>query len=119
MQKVLLCLLLILSAPSCHAQVCMPTMAGPQPESGYSYIRTEILALQWIRAATTESEKLQWVARGDPQRAHKSVEFYVTANSISDDYDCAAFLLSPYKGSKNEPIHKSVDALLQVIQITK
>jgi hypothetical protein len=119
MQKVLLCLLLILSAPACRAQVCMPTKAGPQPESGYSYIRTEILALQWIRAATTESEKLQWVATDDPQRVHKSVEFYATANSVSDDYDCAASLLTPYKDSKNVSIQKSVDALLLVIQITK
>ena len=75
--------------------------------------------LQWIRAATTESEKLQWVARSDPQRAHKSVEFYATANNVSDDYDCAASLLTSYKDSKNESIHKSVDALLQAIQITK
>ena len=119
MQKVLLCLLLILSAPACRAQVCMPTKPGPQPESGYSYIRTEILALQWIRAATTESEKLQSVALDDPQRAHKSVEFYAKANNVSDDYDCAVFLLTAYKDSKNESIHKSVDALLQAIQITK
>ncbi len=119
MQKVLLCLLFILFAPACPAQVCMPTKAGPQPESGYSYIRTEILALQWIRAATTETEKLQWVARDDPQRVHKFVEFYATANNVSDDYDCAASLLNPYKDSKNEPIHKSVDALLQAIQITR
>jgi hypothetical protein len=119
MQKVLLCLLFILSARSCRAQVCMPTKAGPQPESGYSYIRTEILALQWIRAATTKSEKLQWIATDDPQRVHKSVEFYATANSVSDDYDCAVFLLAPYKDSKNESIHGSVDALLLAIQTTK
>jgi hypothetical protein len=119
MQKVLLCLLLILSARSCHAQVCVPTKAGPLPESGYSYIRTEILALQWIRTATTETEKLQWVTPDDPQRLHKSIEFYTTANSVSDDYDCAAFLLTPYKDSKNEAIHNSVDALLLAIQITK
>lgn len=97
----------------------MPTMAGPQPESGYSYIRTEILALQWIRAATTGSEKLQWIAPDDPQRVHKSIEFYTTANSVSDDYDCAVFLLTPYKDSKNEPIHASVDTLLLAIQATK
>jgi hypothetical protein len=97
----------------------MPTKAGPQPESGYSYIRTEILALQWIRAATTESEKLQWVSLGDPQRAHKSVEFYAKANSVSDDYDCVTFLLTAYKDSTNKPIHESVDTLLLAIQATK
>jgi hypothetical protein len=97
----------------------MPTKAGPQPESGYSYIRTEILALQWIRAATTESEKLKWIAADDPQRVHKSVEFYAKANNVSDDYDCAASLLSSYKDSKNKPIHESVDTLLLAIQATK
>jgi hypothetical protein len=97
----------------------MPTKASPQPESGYSYIRTEILALQWIRAATTKSEKLQWVAPDDPQRVHKPVEFCSTANNVSDDYDCAAFLLTPYKDSKNEFIHTSFDTLLHAIQATK
>jgi hypothetical protein len=110
---------IMVPARSCRAQVCMPAKAGPQPESGYSYLRTEILALQWIRSATSESEKLQWIAPEDPQRVHKSVEFYATANRASDDYDCAAYLLTPYKESKNESIHTSVDTLLLVIQTTK
>jgi hypothetical protein len=109
------CVLLLLAQPS-SAQVCMPIKAGPEPDSGYSYIRTELVALKWVRTALQGSEKLQPIKRDDPQRVHKSVEFYDAVNNVSDDYDCAASLLTSYQDSKNEPIRKSVDSMLLAIK---
>jgi hypothetical protein len=97
----------------------MPTKAGPQPDSGYSYVRTEIIALQWIRAGVTESQKFQWVSSQDSAQLHKTVELYAVANNVSDDYDCAVSLLAPYKDSKNESVRNSVDSLLLAIKSAK
>ena len=119
MLKLLPCLFFILLASPCRAQLCMPTKAGPQSESGYSYVRTEIIVLGWIRTALTESDKFQWVSPDDPERIHKSIELYSVLNNVSDDYDCAVSLLTPFKDSKNESIHTSVDSLLLAIQSTK
>jgi hypothetical protein len=104
-------------AQPCCAQWCMSAKAEPQPDSPYSYIRTEIIALQWIRNGLTESEK--WVSFNDPQQIQKSVEFYALVNNVSDDYDCAASLLTPYKDSKNESVRTSAESLLLAIRNTK
>jgi len=112
------CVLPLLAQPS-SAQLCMPIKAGPEPDSGYSYIRTELVALKWLRAALQESAKFQPINRDDPQRMHKSVEFYDAVNNVSDDYDCAASLLKPYKDSKNESIRESVDSMLLAIKSIK
>jgi len=112
------CVLPLLAQPS-SAQLCMPIKAGPEPDSGYSYIRTELVALKWVRAALKESEKFQPINRDDPQRMHKSVEFYDAVNNVSDHYDCAASLLKPYKDSKNESIRESVDSMLLAIESIK
>jgi hypothetical protein len=109
--------LLVLAKP-CSAQVCLP--GEVQPESGYAYIRSEIKALRWMRSALLESQKMQtYPPTDDPKDFHKTVEFYSVVQRVSDDYDCAARILSNYKDSKNESIHTSVDALLTDIQGTK
>lgn len=113
------CCLLLLLAHSCSAQICMPIKAGPEPDSGYSYIRTELVALKWVRAALKETDKFQWISADDPARLHKSVELYGVVNNVSDDYDCAASLLTAYKDSKNEPIRASVDSMLLAIKSIK
>jgi hypothetical protein len=116
----LLCsfLFFLLASPS-SAQLCMPIKAGTEPDSGYSYIRTELVALKWVRAAIAESDKFQWVNSGDPAQMHKTVELYTTVNNVSDDYDCATSFLSAYKNSKNEYIRASVDSLLLAIKSSK
>ena len=93
---------LLALAQGCFAQLCMPE-GQPQPDSPYAYIRVEIKALQWIRNAMTESKKLQAVpADSDPEQLHNMVNLYTAARTVSDDYDCAATLLTKYKDSKNE-----------------
>jgi hypothetical protein len=91
------------------------------PENGYSYVREEVKALSWIRRAIDETDKIHdpFIAPGDPQRIHKTVELYTVLGNVSDDYTCAESLLAPFKDSKNEMIHGSVDALLTAIGITK
>jgi hypothetical protein len=110
---------LLVLAQSCFAQLCMPE-GQPQPDSPYAYIRAETKALQWIRNALTESENIRpFPPSGDPERLHKAVKLYTVAQTISDDYDCAATLLTKYKDSKNEYINASVDSLLMGIDATK
>ena len=113
------CYLFFLLASPSSAQLCMPIKAGPEPDSGYSYIRTELVALKWVRAALTESDKFQWVNSGDPAQMHKTVELYTAVNNVSDDYDCATSLLTAYKDSKNESIRASVGSLLLAIKSSK
>jgi len=93
--------------------------ADIQPDNAYSYIREEIKALQWIRSGLTDSEKFKWVSPNDPTQVHKTVELYTVVNTVSDDYDCAVSLLTPYKNSKNESVRNSVDSLLLAIKSTK
>jgi hypothetical protein len=113
----LTCFLFAVLAQPCCAQWCLPTKAGAQPDSPYSYIRTEIIALQWIRNGLTESEK--WVSFNDPQQIQKSAELSALVNNVSDDYDCATSLLTPYKDSKNESVRTSAESLLLAIRNTK
>ncbi len=91
------------------------------PDSGYSYIREEVKALQWIRRALDETDKIAapFISPDDPQRLHKTVELYTVFGNASDDYTCAESLLKSFKDSKNEAIHGSVDALLTAIGMTK
>ena len=113
------CLLLFLVVVKpCSAQICMPG-ADIQPDNPYSYIREEIKALQWIRSGLTNSEKFNWFSLNDPAQIHKTVELYTVVNNVSDDYDCAVSLLTPYKNSKNESVRNSVDSLLLAIKSTK
>src|SRR5438132_5395167 len=110
------CLLLL--AGACSAQVCMPE-SQPQTDSGYGYIRAEVNALQWIRRALNESDKIQPVHTNDPERFHKTVNLYTTIQTVSDDYDCATAMLRKYKDSKDQFIAESVDSLLTAIDNTK
>jgi hypothetical protein len=112
------CLLFLALAKPCSAELCIGG-AEKEPDNPYLYIREEIKVLQWIRAGNTETAKLQWVSPNDSTQFHKAVEFYVAFNNASDDYDCAASLLKPYKVSKNESIGKSVDSLLLTIEATR
>jgi hypothetical protein len=116
--KLTLLLVLSLLLPKASAQLCM-TETQPQPDSGYAYIRAEVKALQWIRSAVTESNKIQPPDLNDPERLHKTVELYTAVQTVSDDYDCAVAILTPYKDSKNDSIHLSVDSFLKAIQTTK
>jgi hypothetical protein len=101
------------------AQVCLPEAAS-QPDSGYAYMRTETKALQWVRLALAESQKIQPLPpSSDPERMHKAVALYTVVDSVSTDYDCAVRMLSKYKNSKNESVRASVDALLEAINTTK
>src|SRR3984885_15960569 len=110
---------LLVLAQSCFAQLCVPE-GQPQPDSPYAYIRTETKALQWIRSALTESENIRpFPPSDDPERLHKTVKLYTVAQTVSDDYDCAAALLTKYKSSRNEYITASVDSLLAGIDATK
>jgi hypothetical protein len=114
----LLILGLLVIPKASYAQLCMPE-SQPQSNSGYSYIRAEVKALQWIRSGLTESQKMQPPTLDDPQRLHKNVELYATVNTVSDDYDCAISILEKYKDSKNESIHESVESFLLAINTTK
>jgi hypothetical protein len=100
-----------------RSQVCMPG-AEIQPDNGYSYIREEVKALQSIRDAQIESQKIQppLMSAEDPQRLHKTVEFYTLVNKTKDDYSCAEMLLDPYKSSKNDMVHESANNLLLAVQ---
>src|ERR1700738_2437161 len=113
-------LLFLMLARPCSAQICMPG-AEIAPDSGYSYIREEVKALQWIRNALVESQKIQQplIAPDDPERIHKTVELYTTIKNVSDDYTCAISLVTPFKDSRDESIHASVDALLTAIHATQ
>jgi hypothetical protein len=110
--------LMLLLVPKAPAQLCM-TETQPQPDSGYAYVRAEVKALQWIRSAVTESDKIQPPPMNDPERLHKTVELYTAVQTVSDDYDCAVSILVPYKASKNDSISTSVDSFLKAIQTTK
>lgn len=114
----LLVLGLLVLPKASYAQLCMPE-SQPQPNSGYAYLRTEVKALQWIRRALTESDKLQPPLMDDPERLHKTVELYTSVQTASDDYDCAAAILAPYKDGKNESMSASVDSFLTAIHTTK
>jgi len=113
-------LLFLVLAKPCSAQICLPG-AEIARDSGYSYVREEVKALSWIRRALDETDKIHdpFVAPGDPQRVHKIVELYTVFGNVSDDYTCAESLLTPFKDSKNEMVHGSVDALLTAISMTK
>jgi hypothetical protein len=114
----LLILGLLVLPKASYGQLCM-LESQPQPNSGYAYIRTEAKALQGIRGALTESDKLQPPLVNDPERLHKTVELYTAVQTASDDYDCALAFLTPYKDSKNESIRTSVDSFLTAIHTTK
>jgi hypothetical protein len=118
MPKQLFVVLLLVVPTASSAQLCMPE-SQPQPNSGYAYVRTEVKALQWIRSALTESEKIQPPRMDDPERLHKTVELYTAVQTVSDDYDCALAILTPYKDSKNDSISTSVDSFLKAIHMTK
>ena len=104
----------------CFAQMCMPG-AEIKPDSPYSYIREEVKAFRWIRIGLLQSQKVQRpvIASDDPQRLHKMVELHTVLNNIDDAYTCADSLLTPFKDSKDESVHGSVDALLTAIYGTK
>src|SRR5882672_3304823 len=93
------CLLfLLLFAKPSFAHICMPG-AEIKPDSGYSYIREEVKALQWIRRALDETDKIAspFISPDDPQRLHKTVELYTVFGYVSDDYTCAESLLKSFK----------------------
>jgi hypothetical protein len=111
--------LVLMLAQMCSAQVCLPE-TQPQPDNAASYIRAEIKTLRWIRYALNESKKIQPpTTPNDPGRLHKMVVRRTVANLVSDDYDCAARYLQPYKASKNKYVRDSVESLLAGIDTTK
>jgi hypothetical protein len=112
--------LVALLVKPCAAQLCMPG-AEVKPDSPYSYMREEVKAFRWIRTGLLESQKVQnpLIAPDDPQRVHKTVELYTILHNIEDAYTCAESLLKPFKDSKDDSVHTSVDTLLTAIQGTK
>jgi len=109
---------LLILAQGCFAQICLPE-AQPQPNSAYAYVRAEVKALHWIRAALAESQKIESPRVDDPERLHKLVTLYSASETVSDDYTCAASMLEKYKDSKIESIGTSVVTLLVAINTTK
>ncbi len=59
-------LLLVMLAQMCSAQLCVPEIK-PNVQDGYSFVRAEIKALQWIKYALIESKKIQ-VPHHDDQK---------------------------------------------------
>ncbi len=112
-------LLAALLALQCRGQVCVPE-THPEPNNPYAYIRTEIKVLRWIREALAQSQKFHPLpSESDPERIHKSVELYTTAETVSEDYNCAVSLLTAYKGGRDEHIRESVDSFLIAIATTQ
>jgi hypothetical protein len=103
----------------CRGQISVPE-THPEPNNAYAYIRTEIKALRWIREALTQSQKFHPLpSESDPERMHKSVELYTTAETVSDDYNCAVSLLTAYRDSRDEHTRESVNSFLLAIATTR
>ena len=72
-----------------------------------------------MRDALVESERIQVPTPTDPEGMHKAVDMYTIAEAVSDDYACAATILTNYKDSKNEYVQQSAQTLLEAIKTTK
>jgi hypothetical protein len=117
MKYVLLAALLL--AQTCFGQTC-PSEASPNPDSAFAYARAEIKALQSIRQALAESQKIPPpVPSTDPDRMEKASLRNTIAKGLATYYDCAAQFVAPYKDSKNGSVNASANALLNGIRSSK
>lgn len=79
-------------------------------------MRAEIKALRWIRLGVEVSQSIPApAAPGDLQRSKQAELRNSMATTLSNDYDCAAQAITPYKGSKLGDVRDSAEAIVNGI----